>query len=52
MMVTEVASKEGIQPASHSWPIEIREPEARWGKMWAARAAGGGVRKIKFGGVA
>lgn len=30
-----------LQPWSESWPIEVREPEARCGKRCASHAAGG-----------
>ena len=39
-MVTLVAVKVAVQPSSHSWPMETREPEARLGKTWALQALG------------
>lgn len=32
-----------VHPASHSWPMEMRELGVSWGTMCAARAAGGSI---------
>jgi len=33
--------KRAVQPWSQSWPMEMSDPEARDGKMWADPACGG-----------
>ena len=35
-----------VHPASHSWPMEMREFGLRWGTMCAARAAGGSIEAM------
>ena len=39
--ITRVAVKVAVQPWSHSWPMDMREPEARLGKRCAVHASGG-----------
>ena len=43
--VTLVAVKATAQPASHNWPMEMREVDASSGTMWIWRAAGGSIGK-------
>ena len=45
--VTAVAVKATEHPASHNWPMEMREEEASSGTMWMWRAAGGSMGKSR-----
>jgi hypothetical protein len=40
-METVESEKVAVQPWSQSTPTEMREPEAKVGKMWARRAVSG-----------
>jgi hypothetical protein len=40
-MRTESDVNVAVQPWSQSWPMEMRDPFERPGKIWAVRAAGG-----------
>jgi hypothetical protein len=35
-----------VHPASHSWPVEMREFGMSWGTMCATRAAGGSIEAM------
>lgn len=39
--MTVVLSKVAMHPASHSWPIESKDPDFMLGKMWARHALDG-----------
>ena len=48
VMRTSVAVKVAMHPWSHSWPMEIREPDVRSGKMcaWQAESGRRGMFKV------
>jgi hypothetical protein len=47
LIFTEIESKIAVHPKSQSWPMEMREPEARSGKMWALHAPEGKEGRIR-----